>query len=157
RLLKRGGEVVHLTPKAFDTLLVMVENRGNVLEKRDLMDRLWPNTFVEESNLSFQVYTIRKALGERPNEHRYIVTIPGQGYCFSGQVTKVPAEVDLEDMHEPSRSSRVLERLEGDPENGFVSGEERQQTPERLESSTGLIAPVSYLPVQPDADDSAAD
>jgi Tol biopolymer transport system component/DNA-binding winged helix-turn-helix (wHTH) protein len=86
RLLKNQGEVVPLNSKALDLLLVLIEESGRVVEKNELMKRLWPDSFVEEGNLSVQVSALRKALGETPNDHRYIVTIPGRGYRFAEPV-----------------------------------------------------------------------
>ena len=79
RLLTSHGESVPLTPKAFEILLVLVENRGQVVEKEELLKLVWPDTVVEEGNLTFNIHALRKALGERPSEHRYILTIPGRG------------------------------------------------------------------------------
>ena len=76
RVLLREGEVVPLKAKAFDTLLVLVQHHGEVLEKDDLMERLWPDSDVEESNLPQHISALRKTLGESPNERRYIVTVP---------------------------------------------------------------------------------
>jgi len=73
---------VALTPKAFDLLALLVEHEGQVVSKETLMDRLWPDTVVEESNLTFQMSALRKALGEG----RYVVTLPGRGYQFAGAV-----------------------------------------------------------------------
>jgi DNA-binding winged helix-turn-helix (wHTH) protein/TolB-like protein/Flp pilus assembly protein TadD len=86
RLLLREGKVVPLTPKAFDTLIALVENSGRVMEKDDLMKRLWPDTIVEEANLTQSISVLRKALGESPNEHKFIVTVPGRGYKFAADV-----------------------------------------------------------------------
>src|SRR5262249_54103401 len=78
----REGEIVPLKPKAFDTLLALVEHCGHVVEKDELMRRVWPDTVVEEGNLTFNVSSLRKALGDDPRRHQYIVTIPGEGYQF---------------------------------------------------------------------------
>jgi Tol biopolymer transport system component/DNA-binding winged helix-turn-helix (wHTH) protein len=86
RQLKNQSELVPLNSKAFDLLLVLIEESGKVVEKDELMKRLWPDSFVEEGNLSVQVSTLRKALGETPNDHQYIVTIPGRGYRFAEPV-----------------------------------------------------------------------
>jgi DNA-binding winged helix-turn-helix (wHTH) protein/TolB-like protein/Tfp pilus assembly protein PilF len=86
RALLRDGEVIPLAPKAFDTLLVLVERHGEVLEKGDLMEMLWPDSDVEEGNLTYNISAIRKALGESPNERKYIVTVPGKGYKFTADV-----------------------------------------------------------------------
>lgn len=86
RLLLKDGETVPLTPKAFDTLLALVRQHGGVIEKDELMKELWPDSFVEEANLTQNVSTVRKALGESPNEHRYIITVPGRGYRFVAEV-----------------------------------------------------------------------
>ena len=95
RLLLRDGEAVQLTPKAFDLLLVLVQNHGHLLEKDELLKRVWPDSFVEEANLSYNVSLIRKALGEGENGQRYIETVPKRGYRFVAGVQKV-AEGDEE-------------------------------------------------------------
>lgn len=93
RLLKSAaGEVIPLTPKAFDLLLILVESDGRLLTKADLMNRMWPDSFVEEGNLTQTVSVLRKALGEQPHEHLYIVTEPGQGYRFVADVREEEEE-----------------------------------------------------------------
>ena len=89
RLLLRDGQSVPVTSKVFDTLEVLLRNRDRVLEKEELLKEIWPNSFVEESNLTQNVSTLRKALCELPGEHRYIATVPGKGYRFVGEV-RVP-------------------------------------------------------------------
>jgi Tol biopolymer transport system component/DNA-binding winged helix-turn-helix (wHTH) protein len=85
RLLLRDGRVVPLPPKVFDTLLALVANRGRILGKEELMQTLWPETFVEESNLTQNISQIRRALGEG----EYIETIPKRGYRFVAEVQAV--------------------------------------------------------------------
>jgi DNA-binding winged helix-turn-helix (wHTH) protein/TolB-like protein/tetratricopeptide (TPR) repeat protein len=82
RLLHRDGELVALTPKVFDTLLVLVENCGHIVEKNQLMEQLWPDSFVEESSLTQNISLLRKALSEGDVESNYIETIPKRGYRF---------------------------------------------------------------------------
>ena len=89
RQLTRDGEVVALTPKVYDLLLVLVKNCGRMVDKEELMGALWPDTFVEEGNLTQNVSTLRKALGENTNGHRYIETIPKHGYRFVADVSAV--------------------------------------------------------------------
>ena len=89
RQLTRDGEVVALTPKVYDLLLVLVKNSGRMVDKGELMEELWPDTFVEEGNLTQNVSTLRKALGENTNGHRYIETIPKHGYRFVADVSRV--------------------------------------------------------------------
>lgn len=86
RTLTADGRTVELTAKAFDTLLYLVENRGVTVLKGDLMDAVWQDVAVEENNLTQQISALRRLLGERPNEHRFIVTVPGKGYCFVAQL-----------------------------------------------------------------------
>jgi DNA-binding winged helix-turn-helix (wHTH) protein/Flp pilus assembly protein TadD len=93
RLLFRGDEPIPLAPKVFETLLALVRGRGEVLKKAELIDAIWPDTFVEESNLAQHVFLLRKILGEDKNEHRYIVTVPGAGYRFVAQVRESGAAV----------------------------------------------------------------
>lgn len=90
-LLFRAEAVVHLTPKVFETLLALVQKSGQVLTREELMDTLWPDTCVEEGNLSRNIATLRKALGEEHGEHHYIETIPRRGYRFVANVQLVTA------------------------------------------------------------------
>ena len=85
-LLLRGDEPVPLAPKVFETLLALVRGGGRVLKKSELMEAVWPDTFVEEGNLAQHIFTLRKALGEGKGEHRYIVTVPAEGYRFVAPV-----------------------------------------------------------------------
>jgi DNA-binding winged helix-turn-helix (wHTH) protein/TolB-like protein len=86
RLLLRNGEAVSLPPKTLDLLMVLVESRGHLLEKGELMKRLWPDSFVEEANLSHHVFTLRKALSDGENGETYIETVPRRGYRFISDV-----------------------------------------------------------------------
>ena len=82
RIVSRGDQAVPLTSKAFETLLVLVRNRDRILQKEELMNAVWPDSFVEEVNLAQNISAVRKALGESPGENRFIATIPGKGYRF---------------------------------------------------------------------------
>ncbi len=93
-VLLRGDQPVSLTPKAFDTLLLLVENRDRVLLKDELMSRLWPESFVEEANLSQTIFMLRKTMGETAQDQRYIVTVRGTGYRFAERVREVEREGD---------------------------------------------------------------
>jgi DNA-binding winged helix-turn-helix (wHTH) protein len=88
--LFRAGESVPLTPKTFQILLVLIRNSNEVVTKDDIMKTVWPDTFVEEANLSRNVFMLRKALGESAQDHRYIVTVPGRGYRLAESVQLVP-------------------------------------------------------------------
>ena len=87
RVLRRAGTAVSLTPKAFDVLLVLLQNPGRVVTKDELMKAVWPDSFVEESNLTQTIFMVRKALGET-SERRYILNVPGQGYRFLVPITE---------------------------------------------------------------------
>ena len=89
RLLLRDGRAVPLTPKVFDILVLLVENGGRLLEKDELMRRVWPDSFVEEGNLTFNISVLRKALGEGHGHHPYIETVPRRGYRFVADVREV--------------------------------------------------------------------
>jgi DNA-binding winged helix-turn-helix (wHTH) protein len=88
----RRGEPVPLTARVFDTLLYFVRHPGQLLGKDELMSALWPDLFVEENNLTQNVSTLRRALGEAKGENRYIVTVPGRGYRFAAAVKAVVGE-----------------------------------------------------------------
>ncbi len=88
RQLLRDNQPVPLTPKCFDLLVVLVENTGHLIEKDQLLKRIWPDSFVEEANLSVNMSALRRALGEGPNEHQYVETVPRRGYRFVAGVTE---------------------------------------------------------------------
>jgi eukaryotic-like serine/threonine-protein kinase len=90
-LLKEGVSVP-LTPKTFQILLVLVRHGKEIVTKDDLMKTVWPDTFVEEANLSRNIFMLRKALGETAQDHRYIVTVPGRGYRLAENVHLVPGQ-----------------------------------------------------------------
>ena len=88
-LLFHGEDTVPLAPKTFQILLVLMRNKKEVVTKDELMKAVWPDTFVEEANLSRNIFLLRKALGESPQDHQYIVTVPGRGYRFAEDVQLV--------------------------------------------------------------------
>jgi TolB-like protein len=87
RLLLRDGVSVPLTPKVFDTLLHLVKRSEHVVDKEELMRAIWPDTVVEENNLNQNISTLRRVLGQSQGENRYILTIPGKGYRFVGNIS----------------------------------------------------------------------
>lgn len=109
RLLLRRGERVALKPKVFDTLLALVQNPGRLLSKEELIGLIWPDSFVEEGNLPQNIFTLRRTLGESPQDHRFIVTVPGSGYRFVARVREVGEGEDAgADARPPVRSLAVL-------------------------------------------------
>lgn len=92
RLLLRNGEPVAVTPKALSLLLALLERPGEVVEKAELFQKVWPDTHVTDANLTQNVSFLRKALGERADTRRYVATVPGQGYSFVGEVQVLIAE-----------------------------------------------------------------
>jgi len=104
-LLLRDGQPVPLTPKAFETLTVLVENSGHVLGKDELMQRIWPDSFVEENNLSQNISILRKALGDNAGgQQRYIETVPKRGYRFTAIVS---------DLSDEGARLTILEKVRG--------------------------------------------
>jgi DNA-binding winged helix-turn-helix (wHTH) protein/TolB-like protein/Tfp pilus assembly protein PilF len=104
-LLLRDAQAINLTPKAFDTLAVLVERRGELVEKDELLSLVWPGTFVEEATLTQNVYTLRKALAEAGGTLSYIETVPRRGYRFAVPITEAPlaavtVPVALDDLSE---------------------------------------------------------
>jgi TolB-like protein/DNA-binding winged helix-turn-helix (wHTH) protein/Tfp pilus assembly protein PilF len=108
--LFRGNKIVPLTPKVFDTLLFFVENSERMLTKNELMERVWAGSFVEEANLTQNVSTLRKALGENPHEHRFIATVPGRGYRFVAPVRELPDEETNVVFQEKTRAPIKIEK-----------------------------------------------
>src|SRR6266550_7044818 len=106
RRLLRNGEPVPLTPKCFDLLVVLVENSGHLLEKSDLIARVWPDQFVEEGNLSFNVSELRRALGEGEGGQHYIETVRTKGFRFVAPVQQLPVGGE-EETALPRASQRI--------------------------------------------------
>jgi DNA-binding winged helix-turn-helix (wHTH) protein/tetratricopeptide (TPR) repeat protein len=145
RLLRRNGRTLALMPKAFDTLLYLVQNSGRILGKDELMHGVWAGAFVEENNLSQNVSILRRVLGEKRGENRFIATIPGKGFKFVAQVHQSESENGVTD-----------ERVESIAVLPFTSlvGEKRHETLElgmadtlisRLGSAELIVRPLSSV------------
>src|SRR5262245_12845451 len=113
RLLTTHGDVVPLTPKALDTLLILVELGGHVVTKDELIERVWPDSFVEQNNLAQNISALRKALGEGTDGVRYIDTVPKRGYRFIAPVTAYEVTIDQDVAKGPPQLSG--------PGGGFVT------------------------------------
>jgi DNA-binding winged helix-turn-helix (wHTH) protein/TolB-like protein len=112
RLLLRDGEPVPLTPKVFEILLVLVRNRGRIVEKTELMSIVWPDAFVEEGNLTQNISLLRKALGEGLNGQQYVETVSRRGYRFVAPVSEIP----YSNRVLPLVGARVVVQPQGEPE-----------------------------------------
>lgn len=135
RILIRNGEPVTLTPKVFDTLVFLVQNSGRVLEKDELMKALWPESFVEEGNLSQNIFVLRKTLGDE-NGSAFIKTIPRRGYKFVAPVKllDIPAHAAQSSLpeeywsqHSPFRGLQVFE-----PDDAWLFFGRKAETEELL-------------------------
>ncbi len=117
RVLRRGAQVIALAPKAVETLFVLAANGGRVVEKDELIKRVWPDTFVEEGGLARNISLLRKVLGRGPDDAEYIETVPRRGYRLVAHVTEVGEDAG------PSRSLAVLPlaNLSGDPAEDFFA------------------------------------
>ena len=113
RFLMRDAEVVRLTAKVFDTLFLLVEHGGRVLEKDELMTKLWPDTQVEENNLTVNVSALRRALGDSSSSPRYIETVPGRGYRFLANVREWWDQHPMVTAGSPGVSARDLDTFVG--------------------------------------------
>jgi len=137
RQLRRAGEVVPLQPKAFDLLFALVENNGRLLSKDNLFELVWKDQLVEESNLTVNMSQIRRALGEKASQPRYITTVSGQGYRFVGDVRESNGQAD-----ETIIESHTLTRIVVDEET------------ETDEKSPAEIAPLQRRAALPSAPES---
>lgn len=148
RVLLRKNDPVPLTPKAFDTLLVLVRKGGNVVEKEELLREIWPDTFVEEATLAQNVFTLRKALGQRQDSSLYIETVPKHGYRFAADVRKV-TDAGEEIVFERRTRTRVLsEEVQDINEDGqILIASNIAEGPEesRWTSKVGLPAQIGRL------------
>src|SRR5271170_5699929 len=110
-VLWRAGVRVPLMPKPLATLVVLVEHAGETVSKEDLLSQVWPDTAVEENNLTQSISTLRKVLGEKRGENRFIATEPGNGYRFVASVTRIenPPFSDPEPANSPSPNGNLHE------------------------------------------------
>src|SRR5436309_12433472 len=99
RQIFKHHRALPLTAKAFDTLAVLLAANGETISKATLMDAVWPETAVEENNLTQQISALRKAFDERAGDHKFIVTVPGRGYCFVAEVRKLASHESVEPRH----------------------------------------------------------
>ncbi|HEY6806525.1 MAG TPA: winged helix-turn-helix domain-containing protein [Pyrinomonadaceae bacterium] len=129
RVLLREGEPVPLTPKVFDILITLVEHRGQVVEKDDLMKRVWPTTFVEEGNLTQNVSLLRKALGESAGGTQFIETVPRRGYRFVAQLNA--ANGGTNGVAQPA-AAEVLPVAVDNSNGHIVSTEETEVPPKAI-------------------------
>src|SRR5262249_49386278 len=111
RVLSRDGQPVALPPKDLDTLLVLVENRGHIVEKEELLRRVWPDAFVEEGNLARRISNLRSVLGDNGDGQHFIDTVPKRGYRFVATVVESAGSADLaaKEASESSASRPVAE------------------------------------------------
>ena len=138
RVLLRNGQELAVTPKCFDTLALLVENHGWLLQKEEMLSALWPKSYVEERNLNQQVYALRRILGDDRNGNSFIQTVQRRGYKFIAPVTQMEEGV-LEaartspqaaywSQHTPFRSLQVFE-----PEDGWLFFGRKPETDELVE------------------------
>ena len=113
RLLLRAGQPISLTPKAFDLLVYLVERHGRLVTKQELLSALWPDTFVEETNLTYTVSALRKALGDGQDGELLIQTVPTRGYRFVAPVTREGNPSISSTSGKRARSSAALMRRIG--------------------------------------------
>lgn len=115
QVLLRENVPVPITPRAFETLLVLVRRNGEVVSKEELLKSIWPDSFVEESNLSQNVFMLRRALGDTPEDRNYIVTLPGRGYRFAAEVRTISHGAEALVAQKLSRTQIVIEQDEPEP------------------------------------------
>lgn len=135
RVLLRNGKPLLLAPKIVETLLTLVQNSGRIVEKEELMTRLWPDTYVEESNLTYTVVQLRKSLGDDARHPRYIETIPKRGYRFIVDVEEVLSDVQVDGM-------QVIEEQQNREAHSDVIAESR----------IASVAVLPFVDMSPDRD-----
>jgi DNA-binding winged helix-turn-helix (wHTH) protein/tetratricopeptide (TPR) repeat protein len=127
-VLSRENQPVPIPPKAFDTLLILVRHSREVVSKDELMGALWPAAFVEEANLTQNIFILRKALGDTSEDRRYIITHPGKGYSFAERVRTISEDSEDLVIASRTRSSVLVEETEHE------AGERLQLVPGKVES-----------------------
>jgi len=150
RILFKENREVPLTPKVFDTLLVLLDNSNHVLTKKELMRQVWPDSFVEENNLAQNISILRKALGEGKKGkegEQYIQTVPGRGYRFVGDVRATGGDEETMVIHERTRARIVVERTDEDqmlPDTRVID------VSPRISSAISPVGPALPVPRPPE-------
>lgn len=133
--LLKNGKPIKLHPKAFQILLLLVQNSGQITKKEDIFNELWSDSFVEEANLTQNIYVLRKALGKAPTGNPYIETIPKRGYRFN----LLPEQISINDLKELRDESQRQSFLEGTAVPNKAENEEAVLSPKVSTSSGGGI------------------
>ena len=139
KVLLHKGKPLLLAPKVLDILLTLVQHSGRIVEKEELMRRVWPDTFVEESNLTYSVAQLRKTLGDDARHPRFIETIPKRGYRFIAEAEEVLSDVSV-------GSNEIIpivieEQRDSEVRSGVIA-----------EKRVASIAVLPFLDVSPDRD-----
>jgi adenylate cyclase len=146
KVLLRQGKPLLLAPKVLEALLTLVQNSGRIIEKEELMKRLWPDTFVEESNLTYTIVQLRKTLRDNARKPRYIETIPKRGYRFIADVEEVLSDMGFV-SNEPTSEAmhESIHLVEGQHYRDGQSGT-------LAERPVASIAVLPFLDMSPDRD-----
>jgi Tol biopolymer transport system component/DNA-binding winged helix-turn-helix (wHTH) protein len=145
-VLQRDGQPVPLTPKAFDLLAALLEQPGRLISKEELLQKVWPDTFVEESNLAYNVFALRKALGDPAENGQYIGTVPKRGYRFTATVTPVnPANGGQPSSEGTAKMGRKASSGESRV-SILVGADEEPAPPSRLPTSVPPEVEKTILP-----------
>lgn len=160
RLLLRENKAVPVQPKAFDILLVLCQNSEKVVPKEELLNKVWPDTFVEESNLAQNIFVLRKTLGDMVDEKRYIITVPGRGYRFAEKVSVIEEEEVAQEsqagelIQDEDRlivtshtRSRIVVEQQQEPVKPLPARGSRSRTVIAMASTIGvlMVAAAAYL------------
>jgi Tol biopolymer transport system component/DNA-binding winged helix-turn-helix (wHTH) protein len=141
KILMHGDRPVELTPKGFELLSVFVENHGRLLEKDELMTRVWADSFVEESNLTFNIRQLRKALDDDAHDPKYIKTVRRHGYRFIADVRQISAEPSAEAKNGRRDDAPPIFRT-ADPAPDRAAAGQPTTNPENLRARRKLLSPV---------------
>jgi DNA-binding winged helix-turn-helix (wHTH) protein len=148
RQLQRENESITLPPKAFQALAILVQNHGHAVTKKQLIETLWPDSFVEESNLNHYISIVRKALGDGTNGERYIETLPKFGYRFAGDVRETNGQTESLLVHRHTRTRVVVkeEQLERTvTKTALVGSDKRSSTRRRRRIAEAFVALIVIL------------
>jgi DNA-binding winged helix-turn-helix (wHTH) protein/tetratricopeptide (TPR) repeat protein len=138
QVLLRGNEPVAVTPKAFETLLALVRRSRDVVSKEELLKEVWPDSIVEESNLSQNIFLLRKALGDTAENRQYIVTLPGRGYRFAATVRTITEQDEALVAQARILTQIVIEENEAEPAEVLKAF----PVPRKLRGSGRFLLPV---------------
>ena len=148
KCLLHADQIVSLTPKAYETLLVLIKHRGQTVEKETLLNEVWTDTFVEESTVAQNILTLRKTLALFEKDKQFIVTVPRRGYRFAADVREIVGDEEIFVVEKRTRTHVVAEQIHDSAEADISQKKLHQNFFSRYKIAAAVLLGVFVLRVR---------